>query len=440
MKITKLAFLIIPLMLSGCSCAKNEEPQQYQAINNQQDIMKEYYRQHTSNQSNLSLYSFSLKTTYDPTYDPFGELAIDADSTGLYYENDFTSDVGIYSGYFIKKNVEKIYLGNKKDVGSVSEILENKSYWFRSFGEDKMQLVIRKETKNNDLEAKISDEARETYVSNDNVSHYFSNNINTEYKDEFALSLVQPVQSTTKQVTAYQKQDDEIIEATKEVIELPSLNNPLKPGEEHKLAVMMQIEGKTTFKKMDKIGWAATSFYEETTISLVTDYELNLLQEPRVIIKSEVNVSFTYSASMQPYTGEAYVFQDVDPNITKYTPSLYQYNAGEYEKVNVEATNVTLEYKKVHPNFSGYAFHFDNVTIEGGALYSFACHEDTSGEEKNYETLGFKQFTQNAGGTLIDGGMDGHNLFTPFGGTQKYEFIILITSTGTKSIIAHFYN
>ena len=435
---TKLLLLIVPLML--CACSNNEEPQQYQAINNQQDIMKEYYRQHTSNQSNLSLYSFNAKTTYDPTYDLFGELALAPDSTGQYYELDYTSDVGVYSGYFIRTDVEKTYLGNKDNVGSISEVVSNRSFWFRSADESKMQLIRRRQSKNNGLEGRIIDEPTETYVLNDNVSHYFSNNINTEYKDEFTYLLSQPVPSTTKQVSAYQKSEDEIVEVAREILELAPLTNPIKPGEENKLTVMMQIISTTTFRRMDKIGWAATSFNQQTDVSIVTDYELNLLNDPRIIVSAEVNISFTYSASMQPYTGEAYVYQEADPNIEKYTPSLYKYNEGSYTKVDVDATNVSLEYKKLHPDFSGYAFHFDNVLIEEGSLYSFACNEDTSGEEKNYETLGFNQFSQNAGGNLIDSGMDGHNLFTSLSGSQQYEFIILISSTGTKSLIAHFYN
>ena len=276
MKKSKFTLFLLPLLLSSCSCSGNNEYHQYQAINDQQSIMKEYYSQHRSNQSYLSKYTYSASLTYDPTYDAFGELAPIDQTIGLFYEYNQKSEINVYSGYFIRKDQEKTYIGNKNNAGSIETREKGKSYWFRKFDEEghdnEMQLIERTEVKNNDLSNKITDVKTPIAVETSNISNYFANNINTEYEDEFVYPLSQPIASNDIQVSAYKKSESEIVEVYSVTLELPPINNPLQPGEEHKLTVMAMITGETTFKLIDNIGWAATNFEEIATTSLVTDY------------------------------------------------------------------------------------------------------------------------------------------------------------------------
>ena len=439
MKVKYLSLLILPLLISGCS--NQEESHQYQAINDQQAIMKEYYRQHTSNQSYLNLYSYSYSLNYEPTYDVFGSLAEDPTAIGLYYEAKVTSDVGVYSGYFIRNNVASIYTGNKNNVGSIEQEAQLDGFWFRAFDDDEhegqVELIHRLEKKDNDLDSDVKDIKSGTAVDVDDVSNYFSNKVNTDYTDYFIKSLEQPTSSTTRQVSAYKKADDEIIETYKESTDLTPIENPIHPGEEHRLAVIKQTVGKTTFKYLDKIGWAGTEFEESVTYSLVTDYELNLLQEPRNIKVEQTRVTFTYASSMQPYSGEAFVYQSEDEKIAQYQPNMYTYNDGVFSQLDVSSKNVSVEYKKLHPEFSGYAYRFDNIVIEEGKLYSFASHQDATAESPSYETIGYNQLSVDAGGMIVSGGVEGHNLIKALHGSTTCEFIILFSATGTTSLIAH---
>lgn len=440
-----LFIALIPLLLTGCS--NTEESKKYPAINDQQTIMKDYYRQHTSNQSYLNLYELENTLEYDPTYDVFGTLAPTYDVFGtlapvgtaknLYFEAKASNNVGVYSGYFICDNKVSKYLGNKENVGSISEFEEGESFWFRPFDsghEGKMELIHRQEVKDNDLDKVTKDSHTEIEVEQDNISHYFSNNINTDYSSYFERPLVQPTSSTTRQVSAYLKAENEIVETYNETIEAEHIQNPIHPSDEYKLTVMKQTTGQTNFKNIEKIGWVGTSFKETTTYCLISDYELKLLDEPRLILKEETTIEFTYAATMQPYTGEAYVFQQEDEKIEQYRPSMFVYEGGSFSELSIHSIDVSKEYKKVHPEFSGYAYSFSAVNLEQNKLYSFACHEDI--ENGLFETIGYNQLVSKAGGTIISGGIEGHNLIKTITTTETYEFIILVSSNGTKSLIA----
>ena len=453
MKFNKLLIAVLPLLLSGCSQA--EESKQYPAINDQQTIMKEYYRQHTSNQSYLNYYELKDVLYYDPTYDVFGTLApvlssaddpvnkfLDLEATvgsakNLYCERTFTNIVGVYSGYFTSNNKLNIYLGNKNNVGSFYENEKNKSFWFRPFDEGhegKVELIRREESKDNDLDLFVTDYHTEDEVDTDNVSHYFSNNINTEYSKYFFHPLQQPIPSTNRQVSAYLKAEDEIVETYKEVTEFGTIDNPIHPSEEYELTVVKQIVGKTTFKRIEGIGWVGTYFEEKTSYSLISDYELKLLEEPRVIISDEMTINFTYAATMQPYPGEAYTFQEEDPKIKQYRPSVFLFDGESYHDLNASCHDVSREYKKVHPEFSGYAYSFSSIYLEEGALYCFACKEDI--EAGQYETIGYAQLTSRAGGTIVSGGLADHNFIKTITTTEAYEFVVLVSTTGIKSLVA----
>lgn len=439
MKINKLIILIAPLILTGCS--QGEEAKQYQSINDQQTIMKEYYRQHTSNQSYLSTYSYKHTLEYDPTYDVFGELAPVPTSRGQYFEATISNEVGVYSGYLVVNDVESIYLGNKANVGSIDKDEKQYAFYFRNFDEEghdgELELISRTVTIDNDLDPVVIDEKSGTAVESDNVSHYFSNNINTDYKNYFKQPLEQPTASTEKQVSAYSVSSTEIIETYKESISLDPIENPIHPGEEHKMTVMKQTVGKTTFKLLDKIGWAGTEFTETITYSLISDYELKLLDTPRTIKKEEKTVSFNYSVSLQPYTGEPFIYQEKDEKLEKYKPNLFYFNGSDYIPLNPEIEEVSSKYKKLHPEFSGYVYHIGEAEIEEGKSYSIASNEDISGETPNYETIGYNQLSDNALGTIVSSGIEGHNLFRTLTETLKYEFIVLYSATGSISLIAH---
>lgn len=435
MKFNKLLIVILPLLLGSCS--QGEQSEQYPAINDQQTIMKEYYRQHTSNQSYLNLYELKKTINYDPTYDVFGSLAPISNAKNLYYETTFTNVVGVYSGYFTCNNKMSGYLGNKNNVGSYYESEENESFWFRPFEEGhegEVELIHRYETKDNDLDLFVRDYHTEVGVDTDNVSHYFSNNINTDYSSYFFHPLQQPTASTDRQVSAYLKAEDEIVETYKEVVEAGTIDNPIHPSEEYELTVIKQIIGKTTFKRIEGIGWVGTYFEEKTSYSLISDYELKLLQEPRVIVSDEMTINFTYASTMQPYPGEAYVFQEEDPKIEQYRPKMFWFDGESYHDLNASCRDVSREYKKVHPEFSGYAFSFSSINLEEGGLYSFACKEDV--EAGRYETIGYAQLTSKAGGTIVSGGIADHNFIKTITTTETYEFVVLISSTGIKSLVA----
>lgn len=437
----KTILLLLPLLLVGCS--NGEESKQYPAINDQQAIMKEYYRQHTSNQSYLSSYVYEVKASYDPTYDAFGSLAPVATANGLYYETTLKNSIGIYSGYFVCNNQMGIYAGNKKDVGSIYQIAENIAFWFRPFDEaghdNEVELIRRFESKDNDLDTTITDTKTGVGVETSNVSHYFSNNINTDYQSYFLRPLSQPVSSTSKQVSAYSKSDTEIVETYKEDIESTPIENPIHPGDEYKMTVMKQTVGQTTFKQIDKIGWAGTELKETVTYSLVSDYELKLLEEPRIILKEETTVNFTYSSTMQPYPGEAFVYQEKDEKIELYRPSMFLFDGANYYNTGASCDDVSKEYKKLHPEFSGYAYAFSPITLDQGAVYSFACYEDIHADSPRYEAIGYNELTSSAGGTIVSGGIADHNLIKTITTSETYEFIVLVSSTGKKSLIAHLY-
>ena len=142
---------------------------------------------------------------------------------------------------------------------------------------------------------------------------------------------------------------------------------------------------------------------------------------------------------MQPYPGEAFVFQDRDEKIELYRPSMYLFNGVNYVNTGLTCEDVSKEYKKLHPEFSGYAYVFGPVTLNEGFVYSFACYEDSHSETPKYDVIGYNELTSSAGGTIVSGGIEGHNLIKTITTTETYEFIVLVSSTGTKSLIAHLY-
>ena len=152
-------------------------------------------------------------------------------------------------------------------------------------------------------------------------------------------------------------------------------------------------------------------------------------------MSEQKQVTFSYSTSVLPYSGDTFVYQSEDSTAQTQWPNLYNYNNGEFTPSNIEPKNVTIEYKILHPEFSGYVFQFDKVLIEKNKLYSFTTVQDKANEI--YDSIGYKEFSKNAGGTLIFGGVEGKNLFTSILDNQTYEFLVLISSTGTKSLIAH---
>lgn len=215
-----------------------------------------------------------------------------------------------------------------------------------------------------------------------------------------------------------------------------TIENPVHPGVKHRLAVVEQTLTETVFKFIDKIGWVGTSYTETITKSVTTDYELKLLEEPRVIWKKETTVSFTYSESIQPYTGEAFVFQQPDEKVLELTPSMYQFIEDEHILLPYASEEVTFQYQQLHPSFSGHAFLFSSVELVEDGLYSFASKRDVEGEEPDYETIGYSQLNSNINETIVSAKIEGHNLFKTIS-NAKYEFIVLISPIEVVSLIAH---
>lgn len=436
MKKQRLLILLIPLLLSGC--AKEEQTNQYRTIDDK--IVEQYYSQHVDNQPNLSLYESKVVEQYDPTYDSFGALTPSEGTKGLYYENEVATNIGIYSGYFIKSTSTSTYKGNKNNVGSTSKDTEGVSYWFKEYDEEEkelhpnqMELILRTEHMNNTTESTVVDEKTGKAVDNADISKYFSENINAYYSDEFPIKLVQPEVSN---ITAYLKSDSEIVENSEKTISEMTIENPVHPGVKHRLAVVEQTLTETVFKFIDKIGWVGTSYTETITKSVTTDYELKLLEEPRVIWKKETTVSFTYSESIQPYTGEAFVFQQPDEKVLELTPSMYQFIEDEHILLPYASEEVTFQYQQLHPSFSGHAFLFSSVELVEDGLYSFASKRDVEGEEPDYETIGYSQLNSNINETIVSAKIEGHNLFKTIS-NAKYEFIVLISPIEVVSLIAH---
>lgn len=446
----KLLLLIAPLILVGIGGCSQDDSNKYQAFSEDQQkaIMEQYYNLHKSNLSNLSLYSYKRTINYDSTYDTFGEMTpfiYDFDEptskqspTGLRYEDTLTNEVGVYSGYLISTKNQNLYIGNKDNVGSVDDKENTLSYWFRDFDDDEhagqKQLIKREAKKDNDLETLFEDVKQATAVEDGNVAHYFSNALNTTYKDVFVQNIEQPTATTTMQVSAYMKSEAEIVETYKEVTQNDAIQNPKKPGAENVLAVSKRTEGETVFKQIENIGWVCTEFKEKITYELPFDYDLNILDEAHIIREENIEISFTYSATIQPYTGEAYVYKEKDKDAINNTPSLYRY--GDTNPV-VEGTDISAEYKHFREDFSGYAYLFKSIPLEPDQAYSFARAKDV-GADSNYETIGFNELTHNANDTIVGAGVEGHNLFKTTNTSEtNYEFLILIPSTGSISLIAY---
>lgn len=446
----KLILLITPLLLLGVASCSKDEAQKYQAFSDDQQraIMEQYYNLHKSNQSNLSLYSYKKTDIYNPTYDVFGEMTptisnyetptLKQSPTGLFFEDTLTNEVGVYSGYLISRKNQKMYIGNKQNAGSVDDRELSLSYWFRDFDDDEhagqKQLIRRDSEKDNDLEVIYEDTKLPTGVEDSNVSHYFSNAINTTYENIFVRNLVQPVATSTRQVSAYMKSEAEIVETYKEVTQDDAIQNPKKPGVENVLAVSKRTEGETIFKQIENIGWVCTEFKEKITYELPFDYDLNILDNPQVIREINTEISFTYSAAVQPYTGEAYVYKGRDEDAVNNTPSLYKY--GDTNPVAI-GQDITAEYKHFREDYSGYAYLFKAITLEANEAYSFARIVDI-GTDPNYEVIGFNELTHNANDTIVSAGIEGHNLIkTNNSSDTNYEFIILVPSTGSISLIAY---
>ena len=446
MKISKLLVLVLPFMLASCS---NGEPsKEYQAINDQQTIMRDYYRQHTACQPNLVRYTYSKTTNYNPTNDVFGELAPKTNLKGQYFDETSSSEINVYSGYFIAKTSKSTYIGNKTNVGSKDNKTSRVSLWFDDFEDEEAhlghkELIQRVENMDNDINPFIEDTRTGVAVDISNISHYFSNNINTDLHGYFEHSLKQPTATTTLKVAAYRKSDTEIVETTNEVVEHGTISNPIHLGEEYKMTVYRQTTSETLFKRIDRVGWAGTSYKEVVTYAILSDYELQLLAEPSIVMQVTTTANFAYSPSAQTYTGDPFIFQPTDTNIIRYWPTLYYYEGEQYLQARDErgtpysCDDITFEYKRLHPSFFGYAYHFDNIIINEGFNYSFACNEDIELEEPNYEAIGFEQLSTNANGTIVSSKVANHNLFKTITISEEYEFIILITNLGVKSIISH---
>lgn len=441
MNLKKLILLSASLLLLA-SCSEEEEHFQYQAINDQQSIMQKIYLEHTENQSYLTQYLLKASETYDPSYDAFGELVPTACPIGSHYESTLESDISIYSGYLISKTKTSLYIGNKENIGSIKNNEINAGYWFLDFTDksdehkNKQELIERTEIKDNDLDWQIEDEKTGTAVEKSKVSHYFSNNINTIYESLFIKKLKQPTLTTQRQVNAYYKSESEIVETYNEVDTSILIQNPLNPGDENLLAVTKYTVGETTFKRISGIGWVGTDFHETTTYALTSDFNLNVLEEPRVIKTLDTTITFMYAANVQPYSGDPFIYQGKDSKIESNKPTLYQFDGENYNAIGV-GQNITFEYKKLHGNFSGYAYLFESTLLKKDKYYSFACKKDVEGEEVHHESIGAKQIANNANGTLVDAKVDKHNLFKTIGDDAVYEFIVLIPNTGNKSITAH---
>lgn len=446
----KLLLLIAPLLIAGVAGCSQDDSQKYQAFSEDQQraIMEQYYNLHKSNQSNLSFYSYKRTDNYNSTCDVFGEMTpfiydfeeptLKQSPTGLHYEDTLINEVGVYSGYLISRKNQKSYIGNKENVGSVNDKETTLSYWFRDFDDTEhagqKQLIRRITNKDNDLEPIFEDIKLATGVEDGNVSHYFSNAINTTYENVFVRNLVQPVATTTRQVSAYMKSEAEIVETYKEVTQNDAIQNPKKPGVENVLAVSKRTEGETIFKQIENIGWVCTEFKEKITYELPFDYDLNILDEPHIIREINTEITFTYSATVQPYTGEAYVYKEKDEEAISSTPSLYRYGSTDPIAVGVD---ISAEYRHFREDYSGYAYLFKSISFEPGEAYSFARAKDID-EGPNYETIGFNELTHNANDTIASASIDGHNLIKTTNTTDtNYEFIILVPSTGSISLIAY---
>lgn len=446
----KLLLLIAPLLLTGIAGCSNDDAKKYQAFSEDQQraIMEQYYNLHKSNQSNLNLYSYKKTDNYNSTYDVFGEMTptisnyenptLRQSPTGLHFEDTLTNEVGVYSGYLVSRKNQKTYIGNKENVGSIDDKEKTTSYWFRDFDDSEhvgqKQLIKREADKDNDLDVIYEDVKQEIAVEDGNVSHYFSNTINTTYEDVFVRNLVQPVATEKMQVSAYMRSEAEIVETYKEVTQDDKIQNPKKPGLENALAVSKRTEGETIFKQIENIGWVCTEFKEKITYELPFDYELNILDDPLVIREIITEITFTYSAAVQPYTGEAYVYKEKDAVGISNTPSLYKY--GDTTAI-IEGSDISAEYRHFREDYSGYAYLVKSVQLEPGEAYSFSRRVDVK-DASNYETIGFNELTRNGNDTIVSAGIEGHNLFkTTNSSDTNYEFLILVPSTGSISLIAY---
>lgn len=434
MKLRYLSVLIIPtLFLSSCN---NEiEVQEYRAIDekNQKVVMEGVYNSHKTYQANLTLYSYKHNEMYDPTYDVFGDSHL-YEAKGLYREKTINEEIGVYSGYFIKKHTESAYDGNEKNIGSKKTIQTNTSYWFKNMeGEeniDNRQLIKRSEILENNVSVSLKDVPSEIVVKKDNVSRYFADNINANYTGEFVHTLVQPEAISPKTVIAYYKSENEIVEVTKEITEYGKIRNPIHLENEYKLTIYKTVTASTTFRKINQSAWAGIEYKENTVYDLKSDYELKLISEPRVIRKEETTISFTYSSALQPYSGESFVYQPVDPKIEQNRP--YLCSDGSIVAV---AEEITGRYKRLYPAFNGYAYQIGEIELNGDKDYSFAKKADI--DEGNYETFKVSEITGNILSNIVSSGVENHELFKSLTGDAKYSFIILVSKTGVNKIIAN---
>lgn len=466
MRYKKLIILLFPLLISGCSFSQ-EEIQEYQAVTNQ-SVMDATYREHTSNQGYLSSYSYKETVSYDPTYDLFGELAPEG-TKNSYFDETTSVDINLYSGYFIRKENISTYEGNKSNVGSKNNSQFNQAYWFKDSENNKnmKDLIFRYEWSENGVSYNKSDYNTGIEIETSKVSNYFSNNINTIYFNRFPMILTRPTATTTRTVSAFYKSENEIVETTSEVVNWVEIKNPFHPieetvvtveiqnpsdpdemmsidipfvrGEEYKLTTYKSTTTSTTFKKVDRIGWIGTEYKEDIEYGLTSDYELNSLSEPRIIKKESKSISFTYMTNVQPYSGEAFVYQEVNPKLELFSPILHSYDAelDKYESLNelYYPAEITAEYTKLNSNFKGYAYHFDNVKLEKGKNYCFARYGDLVLETPKYESYGYSHISENILKNIVSSNVTDHNLFRTIDEDETYEFIILVSMNGECSII-----
>lgn len=473
MKFKNTLLLLIPALLCGCSSGEPNE--QYQAINkeNQDAIMDEIYGLHEANQRYLAAYSYQESISYDPTYDIFGNLisgdeySINNSALLSYYEYiedieksnaasndskqaslnsyfDYSSsiEIGVFSGYLIRKKNETTYIGNKEDAGSKQSRQETIAYWFNDFEEEgkenKKEIVRKNEVIENGISKKTKDTRQGVLVENKEIAGYFSKHIEDYYKEYTSESQTEkffPFEFGKKTSgTAYYKSSNEIVEIINETSKPLTIQNPIHPGNEYKLTVLKQLVRQTTFKKIDKIGWVGTEYKEEVSYSLGCDYELQLLDSPHVIRKENKKVSFSYSTSSQPYSGVSYEFQDIDPKIAQYEPLLYSYDVDNqnYEKVDVVADDITAEYKRLSSGFNGYAYCFASVPIEEGKNYCFTTNEEV--EESKYETIGFSNISENVLNNIVSSSIAEHDLFKTIASSETYQFIILVSQNNDKTL------
>lgn len=415
------------LLLSGCSKNDDDKNKYYNVVAPQ--MVQGLYRQHASNLSYLSEYTYEEKSETHPAYATIGM------DTSKHTKSTTNVKVGVYSGVFVASKTVNSYIGNQIDAGIKSSSIENNYYWFENTEyTNTKQLTQRHEIADRDQKMSTEDTKTSIFVNEKDVPNYFSGAINDDqYSQYFEYKLVPLINAVS-----VQKSSTTIVSTTYTIEQDPELIvNPDYPDDDSmKLVAFNEIETTTIFRLIDGIGWVGTNF-DKTSTSFVATDNLHRLQTTKNVIGTQsISVTFSYSKSVIPYTG-GLSYKEHDSNNEKFLPTLYELNEeGTMIDEIMVARNITDVYHSLHPSYEGYAYNITFILSEG-AFYGLTNQSKAS--EGVYDYIGFKQISENAGGFVIKGNeLEESNSFTIFGESFLADLTILVDSNGTYNLQIRF--